>query len=67
MDGRDLAELVAALGKAKDALAHLDKGDKQLTDPTERAEVGYFMVSLANWLGHPRDGFVPYIKNQLGE
>ena len=66
MDGRDLAELVAARGKVVDALNHLGKVDERLTDPTERAEVRYFMVSLENWLTHPRDGFVPYIKNLLG-
>jgi hypothetical protein len=75
MDGRDLAELVAARGKVVDALNHLDKVDKRLTDPTitwnsgdrstKRAEVRYFMASLDNWLSHPRDGFVPYIKNQF--
>ncbi len=67
MDGRDLAELVAARGKVVDALAHLSKVYERLTDPTELGEVMYFMVSLTNWLTHHRDGFVPYIKNQLGE
>lgn len=65
MDGRDLAELTAARGKVVDALNHMARVERRLTDPDERAVVRQFGITLMGWLTHTKDGLVPYLRGEL--